>query len=137
MKKLQNKKTGEIGELCITNDVYEVAIRECMKSFTYNTLAELNKEWEDYETREGFKQFIKLNKCFVVGFYDEESSTKELEKAKAWQRLKDKGFKFTGYDLYSGSGAKDKTEGEFAISAECSDFVGNKDLDLLFGGEDA
>lgn len=51
--KLRNKKTGAIGELSGVNRivVYEPDMPLCGNSILgeYDTLAELNKEWEDYE----------------------------------------------------------------------------------------
>ena len=154
--KLRNKKTGEIKDIC---EVLDMKKKDGVL-YKYSSLDQLNAEWED-ASKEKLKEFwyIKPNGCverdnlgaiecdIPKEYYDkmvdignyfetEEEAKKAVEKLKAWKRLREKNFEFAGYDLYSGSGAKDKTEGEFAISAVCSDFVDNKDLDLLFRGEE-
>lgn len=142
--KLQNKKTLKVVDVEIKPAFYENIVNIKLKDkktgaviALYKTLAELNEEWQDYEEPKGVQNVYVVKDWVYIKMSSEEEAEKAVEKLEAWTRLKDGGFKFTGYDLYSGSGVKDKTEGEFAISAECSDFVGNKDLDLLFGGEDA
>ena len=50
--KLRNKKTGEIGELQITEKHCAVAVGNGTASCgmeIYSSLAKLNQEWEDYE----------------------------------------------------------------------------------------
>jgi len=103
--KLRNKKTGEITEANDWNMMQE-----------YRTLAELNEEWEDYE--ELNKHYWVIGEdgillCRTVGYYSDEERCKQIgnyfdtreeaeqavKKLKAWKRLKDKGFEFTGYDL--------------------------------------
>ena len=151
MKKLRKKNTGEIGELCITNDVYEVAVRKCMTSFTYDTLAELNEEWEDYKEPDVFYfidrdgQIIgaereallrglnskaydyEMAKSIGNVFDTLEEAEKAVEKLKAWKRLKDNGFKFVAcYD-----------DDEYIKYKPSKDYSGMyDDLDLLFGGEE-
>ena len=91
--KLRNKKTGVINYGDLHLDEYE-------------SLAELNAEWEDYkESKEYFyiyaNQVLKgecdgiiEDKFKEVGNYFEtrEEAEKAVEKLKAWKRLKDKGF---------------------------------------------
>ena len=99
--KLKNKKTGEIAKL-----VGYVKIVEGRMFFRfeddkgtykkeYNSLAELNEEWEDYE-EDDLSQIIEwINK----GLEDEVltiSVNDFVEKLKAWKRLKDGGFVFCG-----------------------------------------
>ena len=124
--KLRNKKTGEIKEVivggypvtcktkmweCSEMDVNEETGYKSLG--TYSSLAELNEEWEDYDEPKDF-YFIQadgdihlvqcktpkyqLKKFKSVGNYFEtkEEAEKALEKLKAWKRLKDKGFRFTG-----------------------------------------
>lgn len=48
--KLRNKKTGEIGYFCFTNwdsPVLIIMDKNGIQLGKYNSLAELNKEWED------------------------------------------------------------------------------------------
>ena len=114
---IRNKKTGEIVEICkICPEPYEA------RDFRYNSLAELNAEWEDCDEPKEY-WFIDFNgeiKEFdVLGFewqgwmreignYFEtkEEAEKAVEKLKAWKQLKDEGMKIytfqkekTGIDL--------------------------------------
>ena len=111
--KLRNKKTGEIGELQITEKHCAVAVGNGTASCgieIYSSLAELNAEWEDYEEPKDY-YFIRSESLTVgyspisntrscrnrkeIGNYFEtkEEAEKAVEKLKAWKRLKDKGFK--------------------------------------------
>ena len=99
--KLRNKKTGEIVEANDFNIISE-----------YNSLAELNEDWEDYEEPKDFwfvdsagevqdttyvTDYDKTNlRNFGNYFETKEEAEKAVEKLKAWKRLKDKGFKFEG-----------------------------------------
>lgn len=50
--KLRNKKTGEIGYFCFANwdsPVLIIMDKNGVQLAKYNSLAELNSEWEDYE----------------------------------------------------------------------------------------
>ena len=144
--KLRNKKTGEI------MPASNIAVGIGKDGKWYDSLAELNEEWEDYEdvmkeqewwyvkslgeVRKGSgwiqdkntKKFKELGNCFET----KEEAEKTVEKIKAWKRLKDKGFRFK--DWYASG-----YPGEFSIYCEGkhldSDDI-QKDLDLLFGGEE-
>ena len=136
--KLRNKKTGEInkGDLHLDD---------------FNSLAELNEEWEDYDPNE-YWYIDTFGKCDIsfetvgeyknieafakeIGNYFEtkEEAEKAVEKLKAWKRLKDKGVEFYGwrrnqtgtYELYL------RWEDRIPRSYEVKN-----DLDLLFGGEE-
>lgn len=149
--KVRNKKTGEIRKARIAKEHLQLW-SEGIGWIDYDDLDYLAKYWERYEEPKEFwfvdsggeveeATYLTDNdksslRSFGNYFETKEEAEKAVEKLKAWKRLKDAGFKFTTYDLYSGSSVKDKTEGEFAIGAECSGFVDNKDLDLLFGGEE-
>ena len=65
--KLRNKKTGVIGELSGVNRivVYEPDMPLCGNSILgeYDTLAELNKDWEDYEPTEPLIKDPKIRKA--------------------------------------------------------------------------
>ena len=123
---------------------------------SYNSLAELNAEWEDYEEPKDFwyiddlmiicgtegeftnpdlASFTKkdIEKLKAIGNYFEtkEEAEKAVEKLKAITRLKSCGFKFKGWRT-ADLGA-DKYY--FVITAE-SDAAGKGDLDLIFGGEE-
>lgn len=114
--KLRNKKTGEIGELQITEKHCVVVVgngtADCNVKL-YCTLDKLNEEWEDYEEPKEPKKYWFINSgggtasyyeedeepedteaCKEIGNYFDtrEEAEKAVEKLKAWKRLKDKGF---------------------------------------------
>ena len=134
--KLRNKKTGEInlGDLHLDD---------------FNSLAELNAEWEDYEEP---KKYWRIDcdgeiedyeyegtsfekDCKEIGNYFEtkEEAEKAVEKLKAWKRLKDKGFRFQFWtSSYSGDNISFFIDW---INADSKKEI-EEDLDLLFGGEE-
>lgn len=166
--KLRNKKTGEIVEDAYVRETHDFQFdgqKHILAVFKgnghrpperisgpYNSLAELNEEWED--APEEPEEFWYINECGDVlkykydggcscpileaeeignRFETEEEAEKAVEKLKAWKRLKDKGFRFSGYtddsgDLFSCQ----------VIRCRFNDFgeESEKDLDLLFGGEE-
>ena len=157
--KLRNKKTGEIVEAheidLIDNYVYLRIFRAGdYDTKQYNSLAELNKEWEDYEELKVFWYIegdgdihhirtelcdeLEIHTMKQIGNYFEtkEEAEKAVEKLKAWKRLKDKGFRFGGHD------DRDRGQlGDIVIYAEMPTFEYDDDstrddLDLLFGGEE-
>lgn len=67
--KLRNKKTGEIGELLGTDRAAGI-INICInfhdgkpKAYNYESLAELNEEWEDYKPTEPLIKDEKIRKA--------------------------------------------------------------------------
>lgn len=148
--KLRNKKTGEIKEIIEILVDDKSAIRTVRD---INSLAELNEEWEDYEEPKEhwvintFGDVETVSKEYTDDIIDElreignyfetkAEAEKAVEKFKAWQRLKDKGFRFTGITRTS----LDMDCIQFEIS---NDFYNeqslinsklNKDLVLLFSG---
>ena len=112
--KLRNKKTGEIGTLIVdgaykfvTN--FAVEDDEMNRLGEYDSLAELNDEWEDAPEKPKEYWYInefgtptkadfvgretlydKCRKNFGNYFETEEEAEKAVEKLKAWKRLKDK-----------------------------------------------
>lgn len=106
--KLRNKKTGQIIEPYI----------HTLDGKEFNSLAELNEEWEDYheEPKDFYyinenggvlkyipfdpdgedKVYMKYQDAIGNYFETKEEAEKAVEKLKAWKRLKDKGFRFTG-----------------------------------------
>jgi hypothetical protein len=149
--KLRNKKTGEIGYFCFANwndPILIIMDENGVQLAKYSSLAELCKEWEDYEEPEKYYWFInpegevvsiseevdgpegvKSNKQIGNYFETKEEAEKAVERLRAWKRLKDKGFRF---DCWYG-GSKDMS---FSIPQEIIDRATAKDLDLLFGGEE-
>lgn len=143
--KLRNKKTGEIKEY---GSVGATTFGKggVLEGFAvYDSLAELNAEWEDYEepgeywriTDLGEVKSIRLDqhhqnakKCKQIGNYfdTKEEAEKAVEKLKAWKRLKDKGFRFNNF-------VRDAIYYEINDEEIKKDIIRN-DLDLLFGGEE-
>ena len=132
--KLRNKKTGEI----IEKFPGRFIINSGEQIRQYDSLTELNEDWEDYEElkEDGFFKFTPglLDNRFVVFILDEKASRKEakklMAKLKAYKRLKDKGFRFID----------NKIIGEYGnVSYRLTNpvtAIEEKDLDLLFGGEE-
>lgn len=158
--KLRNKKTGEIKRVEFLADYHnddgtEIGFRvaNTLDAYSYNSLAELNEEWEDYE-EPAYYYFIhdgrigcdaidpynhksKVEERKPIGNYFEtrEEAEKAVEKLNAWKRLKDKGFRFK-YWSYKMDEPKIENHTHFMIVGVCEDGVRFDDLDLLFGGEE-
>lgn len=151
--KLKNKKTGEIVETAIVDHGAEWEIRNMYTdedTQTYNSLAELNEEWEDYEGQKEWYWFIEDNgviqrSCHYedlhptldkarkdIGNYFEtkEEAERAVECLRAWKRLKDKGFRFI-------EGYLDNND-DFIIKAKLGHvgLIDQPDVSLLFGGEE-
>lgn len=142
--KLRNKKTGEIlnglGSFIIQNPNRI----NCEAITKYDSLAELNEEWEDVPeepkglwsisgdaTIEHYDRLNENDHCKEIGNYfeTEKEAEKAVEKLKAWKRLKDKGFSFNGWNgTETGSNIYYTNEDYYD---GCID-----DMDLLFGGEE-
>lgn len=101
---LKNKKTGEIGNLVyhgLEDERIWVWIDNISKpEYRYNSLAELNEEWEDMpdNTESNLKIYFSIDN----DFNSREEAKKAVEKLKAWKRLKDKGFEFRWIDMQTG-----------------------------------
>lgn len=151
--KLKNKKTGEIGNFCYgyTNELCVSWQKDdgFWGKQEYNSLAELNEEWCDYEEPEEYWHIAELcaglqkkqdtdngedrfNKEIGNYFETEEEAEKAVEKLKAWKRLKDKGFRFRGWIRVHKKGSADITIASFIDE----DYNITNDLELLFGGEE-
>lgn len=162
--KLRNKKTGEIGNLVLNinpnRESYSVLSTEngdtvCgnLVLADYDSLVELNEEWEDYEEPKEY-WFIdydggiipfdrrketatdRLMKSIGNHFETKEEAEKAVEKLKAWKRLKDKGFRFTNYDVAEPVGDGEFCGQAFFRGGNYSRAGIRADLDLLFGGEE-
>ena len=154
--RLRNKKTGEIlDDFQYRN--YSLSdgfgFRMNGKEWEYHSLAELNAEWEDapeepkeywFIDEEGdISSFDYVGNAYdkkmqAIGnfFETEEQAKKAVEKLEAFKRLKDKGFRFKGWDW-------EDDPSKIEIKFRCPDesclslFDIQDDLDLLFlgGGE--
>lgn len=143
--KLRNKKTGEIVERV------DISIRKVGVVFnndeTYDTLAELNEEWEDVPEEPEEYWYIDYDGGILCGETDNSSAEKmmlsmgnhfdsleEAEKAvrklKAFKRLGDKGFRFRNWYW-----DKNGMHGFINFSIKSAN-IDEKDLDLLLGGEE-
>ena len=150
--KLRNKKTGEIGYLIVGrgSNHYVVANNEWDNCGEYNSLAELNEEWEDYEEPKGFwsisgdatiEHYDRLNEndcCKEIGNYFEtkEEAERAVEKLKAWKRLKDKGLKIREYELNGGTDRNGCFTGNICLTLDITKPIYEDVIQLLFGGEE-
>ena len=162
--KLRNKKTGETGYYLHTHRDHKTGVLKMavlkdgvpfseFKSYEpiydYDSLAELNRDWEDIPEEpkvgyiidpmdglyvsmddEGFEDNdVERAKELGLWFETEVEAEKAVEKLKAWKRLKDKGFRFNGWLGYT-----DVVEIRLDNCNSATDAA--EDLDLLFGGEE-
>ena len=155
--KLKHKRTGKIGILIVdgaykfvTN--FAVEDDEMNRLGEYNSLAELNEEWEDYKEPKkhcSITQFgdvvdevdgymsETIDEMKEIGNYfeTEEEAEEAVRKLKAWKRLKDGGITFKNWTI--------NQTGTIDCFATCGDNIPPSrknptlldDLDLLFGGE--
>lgn len=155
--KLRNKKTGEIGKLHCDMNVspakYGVFEDTDIRGhyWEYNSLAELNEEWEDVpEPTEWY--FIDAggeiretayltddDKDSLVNFGNKfetrEEAEKSLKKLKAITRLKNKGFEFELWDYDGGNYSERIRTGKILFRVKEDEDV-DELLDLLFGDEE-
>lgn len=148
--KLRNKKTGEIGYFCFANwndPVLIIMDKNGIQLAKYNSLTELNSEWEDAPEEPKEYWYIDYDGGIFRGISDNsstekmmismgnhfeslEEAEKAVEKLKAWKRLKDKGFRLERWCFSS-----PKEEAKIIIKGNCvPDTV--EELDLLFESED-
>lgn len=151
--KLRNKKTGEI-------KAFDEVMREAYKWNNYNSLAELNAEWEDYEEPQEY-WYIDIDGVVATNAWDfdddtvkgmrtignyfktKEEAEKVVEKLKAWKRLKDKGFRFNGIGVFSNTlyfEIDKEYDGGHVVYDESINTDNklkeyNEDLEMLFGDE--
>lgn len=153
--KLRNKKTGVIVDLVqgyIKDSYYgqKIEIKPLAISnkegYMYNSLAELNEDWEDYEEQKvgyiidpmeedymsaddsGYEESdVERAKELGIWLETKEEAEKAVEKLKIYNKLKQKGFVFSGW-YYS-------TEGQLVILADNHEFSETEPEDLteLFG----
>lgn len=138
IKKLRNKGTGKIGYLYANKDMtYQVLDGDDCVLGVYDTLPRLIEEWEDYKLNIWYNSMISGRYTIEIGFTTDKEAKEALEKLKAFQRLKDKGFRFNGID-FSHRTIKFKVPSSF-FDGEENIFVSeqsNTDLKFLFGDEE-
>jgi hypothetical protein len=152
--KLRNKKTGEIIAFDAILPVKDVA-GDSVAHLEYNSLAELNEEWEDAPEEPKEYWVVDYIECGVdklkycpedhaqddfnkqIGNYFEtrEEAEKAVEKLKAWKRLKDDGLKIREYELNGGTDRNGCFTGDICLTLDISKPVYEDILQLLFGGE--
>lgn len=142
--KLLNKRTGEIVEDAYVRETHDFQFdgqKHILAVFRgnghrpperisgpYNSLAELNEEWEDYKEPkdDGFEHIITLVESYS-NLDDEWYPKGIVEKLKAWRRLEDKGFRITLHGC----------KGNAWLQANWGNLQGDySDVLLLFGGKD-
>lgn len=164
--KLRNKKTGEIVDTLCSDDItkgisFGIDHHDGNPTMAYYcSLAKLNSDWEDYEEPKDF-YFIGGDGGIATGTFITEgicryskeignyfSSREEAElavrKLKAWKRLKDKGFRFEGWQDLEACDEIERMitnriiDGENIIGFRMDDYHDcYRDLNICFGGEDA
>ena len=150
--KLRNKQTGEIGYFCFANwndPVLIIMDKNGVQLAKYNSLAELERNWEDYDETKELYWCIGDNGVLISSYHYEKlhptldkyrkelgnyfktkkDAEKAVEKLKAWKRLKDKGFRL------------DATVGDtlFCLDIFMRDDAYEPlkdDLKIVFGGEE-
>lgn len=153
--KLKNKKTVEIGNLLPyggeDGKIWVWIDNKSRPEYRYNSLAELNEEWEDAAEEPEMFYWIdydgKICKAEIgtmdrtkikeIGNYFEtkEEAEKAVEKLKAWKRLRDGGITFKNWTINQ-TGTIDcfATWGDNIPPSRKNPTLLD-DLDLLFGGE--
>lgn len=131
--KLKNRRTGEIGKPRI--EYQEIYIdTENHITYGYKTLCDVFEDWEDYEEPKEYFTPTLIDNNIVAIILDEKMTRKEaektMEKINAWKRLKGKGFRVLDK----------KVIGEYVNVSYILNYpatnVEEKDLNLLFGGEE-
>lgn len=155
--KLKNKKTGEIIEV-ESLDVDSptegiVGIQSFDRKGSYNSLAELNEEWEDYEETKGYwcidwtggvnhitvlddtDKYEKDKKQIGNYFETKKEAEKAVEKLKAWKWLKEYGVKFNLDFVKNNINFTYRLSGCLCATVDYEKEIFEK-LHLLFGGEE-
>jgi hypothetical protein len=150
--KLKNKKTGEIGYFCFANwnePTLIIMDKNGVQLAKHSSLAELNKEWEDYEEEKDYWYINALgdviravhktedftHSLVAIGnhFETPEEAEKAVRKLEAWKRLNNCGLKFIDWWLSKDNHIIIGTNRQiFDIDEQGL----RKDIDLLFGGEE-
>lgn len=147
---------GEVADVAIaTTPDGRIMARATAKAggehtFYYDTIEALWNDWKDYKEpkktwfidtygsvrdREAMTLVIGWDDKPIFEFETKEEAERAVERLKAWKRLKNKGFRFDGYDVAHNSNGDLCGQLFYNAGDYCIEDV-EKDLDLLFGGED-
>lgn len=150
--KLRNKKTGGLATFEVHDDY--LTLKTDSGWHDYDSLAELNEEWEDYEDelfyvisaehksgyqcvlKEDYPEICEVAKELGIGFETEKEARRAVEKLKACKRLKDKGFKLNGWTIDDGLRVSICTNLDSDGIYDKDRKETKKDLDICFGGEE-
>lgn len=157
--KLHNKKTGEIVEFRYLQSDHVAPLvlttyeNSMPRMYSYNSLAELNEEWEDYEEP---KEYYAIdlqgdiirwarhswdekttNKIKEIGNYfeTEGEAKKAVKKLKAWKRLKENNLSIEKAERTFVNTDDVFTLQDVTFRADTYGEI-EHDLNLLFGGEE-
>ena len=130
--------------------VYVIA-HNIIYDYYYNSIKDFTDHWEDAPEEPkgwcvtmygGISRITKDDETLIpdlkeIGNYfnDKESAYDALDKLKAFKRLKDKGFRFDGYDVAHKSNG-DLAGQIFYDAGNYSIADVEKEMDLIFGGEE-
>lgn len=143
--KLKNKRTGNIIETVIVDHGADWEIRNMYTDEgiqTYDSLAELNSEWEDAPEEaiqvhiEGIQNVYMGGGRVYIDYATAKEAEKAVEKLKAWKRVKDKGSRFTGWTIDDGLRISIRSNIDKEDIYDEDKRKMKPDLDLLFGGEE-
>ena len=140
--KLRSKTTGIIGMPYVVgrdDHITVYNIENYDEFYNYSSFAEMLTYWEEVPEEPKWSWYIDWNgeikRCdkqvaALLKFETREKAEKAVKKIKEFQRLKDRGFRFTGWKndtqtIYYGFGGVAWPTNEL-----------EPDLDLLFGGEE-
>lgn len=115
-------------------------------SFYYDSIKDFTDHWEDASEEPEEHYFISncgevkpekghslhRDQRIKIGndFESKEEAEAAVDRLKAWKRLRDKGFEFDGWKR------DERYYGDFTITATDQISCDDKDLELLFGGEE-
>ena len=130
MTKLINERTKEIV-------VFGDGIVDLAKIGCKNVAEMIEAGWKDYKEPEGIKsieaRYYKDENKVIIEYSSAEEASDAYEKARAWKRLKGKGFRFVEWQQH---GITEDRVMDGAVYFEDAKNVNRSDLDLLFGGEE-
>lgn len=126
--------------------VIATAAKGGKSTFYYSSIKKFMDDWEDVpEEPKGIKDIYCGADTVYIEMHNEKEVVEAVEKLKAWQRLKDKGFKFDGWeDLHAKMGIDDFMlfnrniiDTDNVIGFRMDDYHDCiKDLNICFGGKE-